>query len=129
MREHLVSTVGQTFTQARQQQPVGEHAAGQTDGRDTRGLGALRCGFRRGPHDGLVETGREVCFADAAPQLNAAAEARGIRLAGTSVDLSGSGMADGNRPRPQFAAPQNSANPVSAARGDDVQAVTDGRIA
>jgi flagellar hook-length control protein FliK len=68
-------------------------------------------------------------IADAAPQLNAAAEARGIRLAGTSVDLSGSGMADGNRPRPQFAAPQNKTNPVSAARGDDIQAVADGRIA
>jgi flagellar hook-length control protein FliK len=68
-------------------------------------------------------------IADAAPQLNAAAEARGIRLAGTSVDLSGSGMADGNRQRPQFAAPQNKTNPVSAARGDDIQAVADGRIA
>ena len=35
---------------------------------------------------------------DAAPQLAAAAEARGIRLSGTSVDLSGQGD---HRPRPE----------------------------
>ena len=65
-------------------------------------------------------------LADAAPQLTAAAEARGIRLSGTSVDLSGQGD---QRPRPETERQQNISNHLAAPRGDDSQAVDDGRIA
>ncbi len=64
-------------------------------------------------------------IADAAPQLQAAAEARGIRLTQTSVDL---GAGQDSRPRPQFEAQQNSSNRL-AATGEDNEAVADGRIA
>jgi flagellar hook-length control protein FliK len=67
-------------------------------------------------------------LADAAPQLNAAAEARGIRLTGTSVDLSGSGMTGGDRPRPQAEVRQNSKNHL-ATGDDEIRAVDDGRVA
>ena len=63
---------------------------------------------------------------DAAPQLTAAAEARGIRLSGTSVDLGGQGD---QRPRPEVERQQNIANRLTAARGEDIRAVEDGRIA
>lgn len=66
-------------------------------------------------------------IADATPQLSAAAEARGIRLAGTSVDLTGSG-ANGDRQRAQSELRQNITNTL-ADTGDDHDAVTDGRIA
>lgn len=68
-------------------------------------------------------------LADAAPQLNAAAEARGIRLTGTSVDLTGSGMAGGDRPRPQAEVRQNSSNRLARDGADEIQAVDDGRVA
>jgi flagellar hook-length control protein FliK len=68
-------------------------------------------------------------LADAAPQLNAAAEARGIRLTGTSVDLSGSGMAGGDRPRPQAEVRQDSKNRLATSGDDDIRAVDDGRVA
>jgi flagellar hook-length control protein FliK len=68
-------------------------------------------------------------LADAAPQLNAAAEARGIRLTGTSVDLSGSGMAGGDRPRPQAEVRQDSKNRLATGGNDDIRAVDDGRVA
>ena len=68
-------------------------------------------------------------LADAAPQLNAAAEARGIRLTGTSVDLSGSGMAGGDRPRPQAEVRQDSKNRLATGADDDIRAVDDGRVA
>ncbi|WP_066822162.1 flagellar hook-length control protein FliK [Sphingomonas mali] len=68
-------------------------------------------------------------LADAAPQLNAAAEARGIRLAGTSVDLSGSGMTGGDRPRPQADVRQDSKNRLAIGGDDDIRAVDDGRVA
>jgi hypothetical protein len=68
-------------------------------------------------------------LADAAPQLNAAAEARGIRLTGTSVDLAGSGMTGGDRPRPQVELRQNSSNRLAAGGADETQAVQDGRVA
>jgi len=68
-------------------------------------------------------------LADAAPQLNAAAEARGIRLTGTSVDLSGSGMAGGDRPRPQAEVRQDSKNRLATGGDDEIQAVDDGRVA
>ena len=48
---------------------------------------------------------------DAAPQLAAAAEARGIRLSGTSVDLSGQGD---HRPHPQVERQQNITNHLAA---------------
>ena len=63
---------------------------------------------------------------DAAPQLAAAAEARGIRLSGTSVDLGGQGD---QRPHPQAERAQPITNRLADARGDDNQAVDDGRIA
>lgn len=63
---------------------------------------------------------------DAAPQLTAAAEARGIRLSGTSVDLGGHGD---QRPRPDIERQQNISNHLAAPRGDDNPAVDDGRIA
>ncbi|MBS0479249.1 MAG: flagellar hook-length control protein FliK, partial [Proteobacteria bacterium] len=67
---------------------------------------------------------------DATPQLSAAAEARGIRLSGTSVDLSGQGD---QRPQPQSnQAPDRArpaANRLAPSRGDDNQTVDDGRIA
>ncbi|THD38258.1 MAG: hypothetical protein E7773_00430 [Sphingomonas sp.] len=63
---------------------------------------------------------------DAAPQLAAAAEARGIRLSGTSVDLSGQGE---HRPRPEVERQQNITNHRAAPRGEDNQAADDGRIA
>lgn len=63
---------------------------------------------------------------DAAPQLSAAAEARGIRLSGTSVDLSGQGD---QRPQPQAEAAKPITNRLATPRGDDNQAVDDGRIA
>jgi hypothetical protein len=66
-------------------------------------------------------------IADATPQLSAAAEARGIRLAGTSVDLTGSGMND-ERQRAQVERRQNITNTL-ADTGDDTDAVIDGRIA
>jgi hypothetical protein len=65
-------------------------------------------------------------LADAAPQLAAAAEARGIRLSGTSVDLSGQGD---RRPHPQAERAQPITNRLADPRGDDNQAVDDGRIA
>lgn len=68
-------------------------------------------------------------LADAAPQLNAAAEARGIRLTGTSVDLTGSGMAGGDRPRPQVDVRQDSKNRLATGGDDDIRAVDDGRVA
>jgi flagellar hook-length control protein FliK len=68
-------------------------------------------------------------LADAAPQLNAAAEARGIRLTGTSVDLSGSGMAGGDRPRPQVDVRQDSKNRLATGGDDEIRAVDDGRVA
>jgi flagellar hook-length control protein FliK len=68
-------------------------------------------------------------LADAAPQLNAAAEARGIRLTGTSVDLTGSGMTGGDRPRPQAEVRQDSKNRLAAGGDDDIRAVDDGRVA
>ena len=63
---------------------------------------------------------------DAAPQLAAAAEARGVRLSGTSFDLSGQ---DDHRPRPEVERQQNITNHLAAPGGDDNQAVDDGRIA
>jgi len=68
-------------------------------------------------------------LADAAPQLNAAAEARGIRLTGTSVDLSGSGMAGGDRSRPQAEVRQDSKNRLATGGDDEIRAVDDGRVA
>ncbi|MDB5677884.1 flagellar hook-length control protein FliK [Sphingomonas bacterium] len=65
-------------------------------------------------------------IADAAPQLAAAAEARGIRLSGTSVDLSGQGD---QRPRPDVERQQNISNHLAASGDDDNHAVDDGRIA
>lgn len=65
-------------------------------------------------------------LADATPQLTAAAEARGIRLSGTSVDLSGQGD---QRPQPQAERAQPITNRLATARTDDTQAVDDGRIA
>ncbi len=67
-------------------------------------------------------------IADAQPQLQAAAEARGIRLSGTSVDLGGSGMANGERPRPSFDLQQNTSNHL-AASSDEEAVSDDGRIA
>jgi hypothetical protein len=66
-------------------------------------------------------------LAEATPQLSAAAEARGIRLAGTSVDLTGSGM-NNERQRAQIERSQNISN-MLADDGEDNDAVTDGRIA
>ena len=63
---------------------------------------------------------------DATPQLSAAAEARGIRLSGTSVDLTGQGD---QRPQPQNERAQPITNRLAMPRGDDNQAVEDGRIA
>ncbi len=63
---------------------------------------------------------------DATPQLSAAAEARGIRLSGTSVDLSGQGD---QRPQPQDDRAQPITNRLAPSRGDDIQAADDGRIA
>ena len=63
---------------------------------------------------------------DATPQLSAAAEARGIRLSGTSVDLGGQGD---QRPHPQADRAQPITNRLANTRGDDNQAVDDGRIA
>lgn len=68
-------------------------------------------------------------LADAAPQLNAAAEARGIRLAGTSVDLTGSGMTGGDRPRPEADRRQDSSNRLAIGGDDEILAVDDGRVA
>lgn len=68
-------------------------------------------------------------LADAAPQLNAAAEARGIRLTGTSVDLSGSGMTGGDRQRPQVDVRQDSKNRLATGGDDENRAVDDGRVA
>jgi flagellar hook-length control protein FliK len=65
-------------------------------------------------------------LADAAPHLAAAAEARGIRLSGTSVDLGGQGD---QRPRPEAERAQPIGNHLAASRGDDNQAADDGRIA
>ena len=66
-------------------------------------------------------------IADATPQLSAAAESRGIRLSGTSVDLAGSGMG-GERPRPTVELSQKINNHLTAS-GEDIPAVADGRIA
>jgi flagellar hook-length control protein FliK len=79
-------------------------------------------------HFAAEQPATRTLIADAAPQLNAAAEARGIRLAGTSVDLSGSGMAGGDRPRAQFELRQNSSNHL-ADGGDEIEAAAGGRIA
>lgn len=79
-------------------------------------------------HFAAEQPATRTLIADAAPQLNAAAEARGIRLAGTSVDLSGSGMAGGDRPRAQFELQQNSSNHL-ADGGDEIEAAGGGRIA
>ncbi len=67
-------------------------------------------------------------IADAQPQLAAAAEARGIRLSGTSVDLAGSGQGGGDRSRPQAETNRNTSNRL-ASGGDDITADSDGRIA
>jgi len=67
-------------------------------------------------------------LADATPQLNAAAEARGIRLAQTSVDLAGSGQG-GERQRQQFELQQNLSNRLAPSGEADTNAVVDGRIA
>jgi hypothetical protein len=67
-------------------------------------------------------------IADAQPQLAAAAEARGIRLSGTSVDLAGSGQGGGDQPRPQPEANRNTSNRL-ATSGDDITADSTGRIA
>ncbi|MES2095222.1 MAG: flagellar hook-length control protein FliK [Pseudomonadota bacterium] len=64
---------------------------------------------------------------DATPQLSAAAEARGIRLAGTSVDLSGSD-ADDNRQWAQTARSPTITNTL-AGDGEPNETVSDGRIA
>lgn len=66
-------------------------------------------------------------IADATPQLQAAADARGIRLSQTSVDLAGSGQ--GERQRQQFELQQNLSNRLAASGEADTSAVTDGRIA
>jgi flagellar hook-length control protein FliK len=66
-------------------------------------------------------------IADAQPQLNAAAEARGIRLSGTSVDLAGSGQGN-DRSRQQTGTSQNTSNRL-ASSGADITADSDGRIA
>lgn len=63
---------------------------------------------------------------DATPQLSAAAEARGIRLSGTSVDLSGQGD---QRSQPQTDRAQPITNRLADARAEDIEAVDDGRIA
>lgn len=63
---------------------------------------------------------------DATPQLSAAAEARGIRLSGTSVDLSGQGD---QRPQPQTERTRPTTNRLADVRADDNQAADDGRIA
>ena len=68
-------------------------------------------------------------LADAAPQLNAAAEARGIRLTGTSVDLTGSGMTGGDRPRPEADRRQDNSNRLAIGGDDEILAVDDGRVA
>lgn len=68
-------------------------------------------------------------LADAAPQLNAAAEARGIRLTGTSVDLTGSGMTGGDRPPPRAERRQDSSNRLATGGEDEIRAVDDGRVA
>jgi len=68
-------------------------------------------------------------LADAAPQLSAAAEARGIRLTGTSVDLAGSGMTGGDRPRPQVERRQDGSNRLATSGNDEILAVDDGRVA
>jgi flagellar hook-length control protein FliK len=65
-------------------------------------------------------------IADAAPQLAATAEARGIRLSGTSVDLSGQGD---HRPRADVERQQNISNRLAASGDDDNSAVDDGRVA
>lgn len=72
-------------------------------------------------------------IADAAPQLSTAAEARGIRLSGTSVDLAGSGLGQGQggsgqQARQQFELRHNTSNRLAS--GEEAnQAVDDGRIA
>jgi flagellar hook-length control protein FliK len=68
-------------------------------------------------------------LADAAPQLNAAAEARGIRLTGTSVDLSGSGMTGGDRPGPEADRRKDSGNRLASGGNEEILAVDDGRVA
>ena len=68
-------------------------------------------------------------LADAAPQLSAAAEARGIRLSGTSVDLSGSGMTGGDRPRSEADRRPDSSNRLAIGGEDEILAVDDGRVA
>jgi len=65
-------------------------------------------------------------LADATPQLSAVAEARGIRLSGTSVDLSGQ---SDQRPHAQAERARPIANRLAPSRGNDNQAVDDGRIA
>jgi flagellar hook-length control protein FliK len=65
-------------------------------------------------------------IADAAPQLAAAAEARGIRVSGTSVDLSGQGD---HRSRADVERQQTISNRLAASGDDDNQAVDDGRVA
>lgn len=62
---------------------------------------------------------------DAAPQLTAAAEARGIRLSGTSVDLSGQ---SDQRPRPEVERHAPITNRVAPV-GDESEAEAIGRIA
>ncbi|MBN8816417.1 MAG: flagellar hook-length control protein FliK [Sphingomonas sp.] len=63
---------------------------------------------------------------DATPQLSAAAEARGIRLSGTSVDLSGQGD---QRSQSQTDRARPTTNRLADVRADDKQAADDGRIA
>lgn len=70
-------------------------------------------------------------IADAQPQLSAAAEAKGIRLSGTSVDLNGSGQGQnqgGDQARQQFELRRTIHNHLAQGE-DDTTAVDDGRIA
>jgi flagellar hook-length control protein FliK len=67
-------------------------------------------------------------IADAQPQLTVAAEARGIRLSGTSVDLAGSGQGGGDRSRSQAESNQNTSNRL-ASSGDNITVDSGGRIA
>jgi len=66
-------------------------------------------------------------IAGAAPQLVQAAEARGIRLSGTSVDLSGQG--GDPRARPELERRQPVANHLDATSGGDSEIAADGRVA
>ncbi|HEX4694598.1 MAG TPA: flagellar hook-length control protein FliK [Sphingomonas sp.] len=66
-------------------------------------------------------------IADAAPQLAQAAEARGIRLSGTSVDLTGQG--GDPRSQAELERRQPITNHLTAPSGDDGEPVADDRVA